>query len=160
MSFKQIKALSFLGTFFTLHFIKKILRINQRGKKEFIEDYAQDRIFPISAELRSKMPVFSKCLNCRICDTVCPKVLEKPEQPAPSYIVGTFSRSLTDFDLFDDAFECGDCMACEQACPHHVPIKEVIGFVKDGKKEIIKNEELIINNWREILYSSFFIINF
>ncbi len=136
MNFKQIKALSFLGTFFTLHFIKKIFRINQRGKKEFIEDYAKDRIFPISAEQRAQMPGFSRCLSCRICDTVCPKVLEQPQQPAPSYIVGTFSRSLTDFDLFDDAFQCGDCDACEKACPYHVPIKSVIGFIQSGKKQI------------------------
>ena len=137
MNFKQIKALLFLGTFFTLHFIKKIFRINQRGKKEFVKDYAPDRIFPISAEQRARMPEFSKCLSCRICDTVCPKVVESPNLPAPSYIAGTFSRSLTDFDLFDDTFDCGDCDACEKACPYHVPIKSIVEFIKDGKKKIL-----------------------
>lgn len=136
MSLKKIKGLSFLGSFFALHVLKKIFRINQRGKKDFIQDYAADRIFSVAEKQRLKMLGYSQCTNCRICDTVCPLIVAKPNKPAPSYLVGTFARSLTDYDLFDDDFICGDCCECEKVCPQNVPIRGVIEFIKNGKKQI------------------------
>lgn len=137
MSFKKLKGLSFLGSFFSLHVLKKIFRINQRGKKDFETAYANDRIFTISELQRSLMLEYSQCYHCRICDTVCPHITDKPHRPAPSYIAGTFARSLTDFDLFDEKFDCGNCNECEKICPQNVPIKRVVGFIKEGKKKII-----------------------
>lgn len=136
MNLKKIKAIAFLGFHITLHFFKKIFKIKQRHKSDFIRAYKADRIFAISPKYRSEMPDYSKCYQCKLCDTFCPELASNPELLAPSFIVGSFSRSLPDFYYFQTDYQCNDCQKCEENCPQNVPVREIIEFMKEGKQKI------------------------
>lgn len=136
MNVKKIKAVAYLGLHIILHFLKKIFKIKQRHKKDFIQSYKADRIFAITAHQRTEMPAYSRCYQCRLCDTVCPELATNPKLLAPSYLVGSFSRSLTDFYYYETVYDCLDCQKCEDICPQDVPIKEIIEFMKYGKEAI------------------------
>jgi Pyruvate/2-oxoacid:ferredoxin oxidoreductase delta subunit len=126
---KRLKALSFLGFHFNSHLLKKLIPFKRRGLQHFKNDYRNDKIYSIAQEDRDKMPSFSRCYTCKICDTYCP-------QGNPSYLVQTFSRSLTDFDLLIPLASCGGCDLCEKHCPQHVPIKQIVQFMTKYKSEI------------------------
>jgi len=136
MNLKKIKAIAFLGLYFVLHIFKKIFKIKQRHKQDFLQSYKADRIFAISPERRREMPDYSKCYQCKLCDTVCPELNTKNRLLAPSFIVGSFSRSLTDFYYYETDYDCTDCQKCEDICPQDVPITKIIAFMKEGKELI------------------------
>lgn len=133
MDAKKINALAFLGWHFVTHFFKKALRHTGPGDKLFLNSYATDGIFAIDKGTRARMPSFSHCLSCRLCDVVCPEILAKPGLLPPSYMVASFSRSLTDYALFrKESFDCGTCRECETICPERVPIREIVDFMYDA----------------------------
>lgn len=123
-----------MGFHFIIHFFKRVWRINQRGKAEFIRAYGGEGLFPISAERRREMPAYFRCYQCRLCDTVCPELTTNPRLVPPSFLVGSFSRSLPDFACFEADYECKDCQVCEDICPQDIPIKAIIEFMKEGKR--------------------------
>lgn len=133
MKLSKIKSLAFLGYHFFWHFIKKIFNLSPRGLKDFLAAYKNDRIFAISSDERNNLPGFSHCIVCRLCDLACPDLTNGIAMPlqrmAPSFLVAGFSRSLTDFIYFKATTSCGDCQACEEACPQDVPIKKIFEFM-------------------------------
>jgi len=128
---RKFKALIFLGYHFTLHFMKRFLPFARRGLDEFNKDYRDDRIFAISPEQRELIPHYSHCYSCRLCDTVCPEISQNPAFLAPSFLVSSFSRSLTDFYHFEATNSCAQCSSCETICPQDVPIKRLIDYMKE-----------------------------
>lgn len=137
MNVKKINAIAYLGLNFVLHFFKRVLHINQRGKAEFLEAYRKDRIFSVSAEHRKNFPDYSSCIVCQLCDTVCP-ALPGTATTTPSFIVASFSRSLTDFHLLNfDTNACTSCSHCEEVCPEDVPIKNILEFMNSGQLQTL-----------------------
>lgn len=132
MNAKKFKALLFLGWHFLVHFFKKIFP-QAAGKEKFLDYYRPDRIFPISIQHRKPMPSYSLCITCRLCDTVCPEITENPTLTAPSFLVTSYSRSLTDHVHFaPQGYQCGICRACEKICPQNVPIRAIIDFMSNN----------------------------
>lgn len=134
MNLKMIKSLLYLGVYFVLHLLKKLFHLGQRNSTEFKLAYLDDHIFAISAKHRHKMPEYSSCHSCRLCDTVCPELATSPTLLAPSFLVSCFSRSLTDFTYSDTNFSCQNCKLCEEICPQNVPIRSILDFIQEGKK--------------------------
>ncbi|EKD50152.1 MAG: hypothetical protein ACD_62C00629G0002 [uncultured bacterium] len=132
---KKLMSLAFLGYHFNAHIITRIFRRKRNGLKAFLQFYQRDQIRPLPREWGQKLPSFSACTQCRVCDTYCAKYAENPHGMAPSFLVGCLSRSLTDFDLFAGVPNCGDCTTCEKHCPQSVPISEVMRFMKDMKQQ-------------------------
>lgn len=117
-----------------LHAFRRIFGLKQRRKKEFLESYKADRIFSISPQQRQNMPDYSRCLYCGLCDVVCPELQIKPQNLSPSYIVGSFSRSLTDYTYFNSDYNCESCGLCQSVCPQDIPIKDIVNFMQEGKQ--------------------------
>ncbi len=136
ISLKKIKALIFLGIHFALHIIKKLFRIDQRKKADFLNAYKEDNIYSIDPKWREQMPDFSSCFHCHICDVYYPN-LNSEKKMSPSYLVGSFSRSLTDFNVLDEALSTKDYEECEKHCPQNVPICGIVEFMKE-KKELME----------------------
>lgn len=136
MDSKKIKALAFLGWHFAMHFFKKGARKRASGYDLFFTSYADDGIFAISSKTRAQMPSFSQCLSCRLCDVACPELSANPSLLPPSYIVVGFSRSLPDYAFFQKSnFDCGTCRKCEEICPEHVPIREIVDFMTSAQQK-------------------------
>ena len=134
-AYKQIKSLSYLGYSFFLHILSRLLMIKQRNKLDFLQSYHKDRIFPLTISERRSMPSYSSCYACSLCDYYCPAVNQPVNRFVPSYLVMSFSRSLTDFHLLPNNLACSDCNACEAHCPQNVPIKKIIQFMQYGQAQ-------------------------
>lgn len=135
MRLKTITAKLFLAFHLTLHFFRRLFGINKRGKAAFVKNYQADRIFTLNKQQRQDMPDYSRCLYCKLCDYACPSFQSGQMSLPPSYIVGSFSRSLTDYAYFNIDHSCQDCHSCEDICPQHIPINSVISFMKYGKEQ-------------------------
>ncbi|OVE82045.1 hypothetical protein BVY03_01995 [bacterium K02(2017)] len=131
MLIKKLQALFLLGTQFFKLIICKILRINRRNNSDFLNAYKNDHIFPIPKKHRGLMPDYSKCTYCYLCDAVCPE-LQIPNSTItpPSYLAGSFSRSLTDYHYFNISQTCSTCQKCQEACPQDIPLKELIELMQ------------------------------
>jgi Fe-S oxidoreductase len=132
MNLKKAKAYGFLAWHILRHYLHKLFPRPRPDLKRFFEHYGAEGIFAIDAPTRAKMPAFSRCYVCRLCDTVCPNLADHPGFLPPSYVVGGFSRSLTDYARFRPAdTDCGDaCRDCEDICPQHVPIGDMIAHMR------------------------------
>lgn len=137
MSGKKLKSFIFLGKHFALHFLGKLFP-KRRGLKEFKESYQKDGIFAVPPEFRMQMPDYSHCMTCKLCDSVCPELLHNTHFLAPSYVVTSFSRQLTNFNLFNQKTCWESCNLCEQACPKDVPLVQVFQFINKGKQLLQK----------------------
>ena len=114
-----------------LHFLKKPFRT--LGYAAFLNNFRADRLIPISQVDKSWLFKFSKCLNCGLCDVVCPALQQLPPGafPGPSYLVTTLTRSTTDFWAVSiDLSLCGGCQHCQSVCPNLVPVKEALEFIE------------------------------
>lgn len=114
-----------------IHFLKRPFADN--GYEAFLDYYKPDRLIPLSQVDKTCLLKFSQCLNCGLCDAVCPALEQKPREifPGPSYLVTTLTRATPDFWAADlDLSLCESCRRCESACPNRVPVKEALEFIE------------------------------
>ena len=58
-----------------LHPIAQLFTSPERkGKRRFLSNYAGEALVPMSAADRAELPRFSGCVNCGLCDAICPLV--------------------------------------------------------------------------------------
>ncbi len=115
-----------------LHFLKKPFRFRRQGLLLFLDNYRADRLVPLTSSDKDWMDRFSQCMNCGLCDAVCPALLKFPREifPGPSYIVTALVRSPADYRFSGiDLSWCEGCDQCEKICPNLVPIKQGIQFI-------------------------------
>lgn len=136
MSAKRMKALWFIGRHFVVHLAGRVLRVKGRGKKEFLESYRADGIFPLNATDRQNIFDFSKCQTCKLCDLECPELTTNKSFLPPSFIVDSFSRSLTDFAHYKQASACLSCQICQDICPEQIPIKKIMDFMQRSEQAL------------------------
>ncbi len=122
---------------FNLHMVKKPFVSEDKGKALFLDNYRADHIFPLTEELRRRLPELSRCISCGLCDTVCPNL--RPERRhlfnGPAELASCHTRGLPDYHLLGSSLEnwrtCGECMACEEVCPTGMPLKELARLVQE-----------------------------
>ena len=69
---KRLIALFFLAwRAVVLHPLRALLA-GPRGKERFLQNYAPEGLVPYSADERARLPRFSGCIQCGLCDAVCP----------------------------------------------------------------------------------------
>lgn len=139
--FKKVFALSSLVLQLFLHFFQKLFFWRKSGLEQFKENYRSDSLLPITLGDQKTFFSFSACLNCRLCDSVCPALFKLPRERflGPSFVLTTYSRSF--HDLWASSLDlslCQDCEACVSQCPNGIDVKHAISFIQRKVAEQIK----------------------
>jgi succinate dehydrogenase/fumarate reductase-like Fe-S protein len=135
---KSILAKINLAFHLLIHFLKKLFPKRKKGIWQFVDNYRKDRLIPLTSSDKDWMDRFSRCMNCGLCDAVCPALQNFPRHlfPGPSYIVTTLVRSPPTYRFSGiDLSWCEGCHQCEKICPNLVPIKKGIEFIQQKMEE-------------------------
>lgn len=122
-----------------IYLCKLPFRGSKTGSRQFLENYAPDRLLPLSSTDKTWLLKFSACFNCGFCDTACPalKSHSRDSFPGPSYLLTTFSRSMPDFPFVDvDASVCEGCDECARVCPNQVPVREALEYIEAKQRAL------------------------
>ena len=144
MSFqKRAHALLNLAKSGVVTTIKKTIEPPGNGLARFDENYRPDGIVSLNQDEVDKLPSFSTCIACHLCDAHCPlaKKLSPADFYGPSWLVLCAGRSMPSFPStvkYLSYWEmCGDCRACEDVCPVRIPLTELAAFVNSKCQELL-----------------------
>ena len=113
-----------------------------RGKAKFLANYAPEGLVPYTREERRALPRFSGCIQCGLCDAVCPLIPRMPRARwrGPSLFAVAYSRSTPGLVQLESAVEvvelCGACTACQDSCPRAVPLLDIFAFTRRKLAEV------------------------
>ena len=141
---KKLIALALLGLrALLLHPLRQLFTPAERkGKRRFLANYAAEALVPMTAQDRTELPRFSGCINCGLCDAVCPLVgRAAPEDfRGPSLFALAYSRATPELPhlrrVISALDECGSCHVCQDVCPRAVPLLEIFAFTKRKLLEV------------------------
>ena len=141
---KRVLALLLLGLrALVLHPLAQLFTPPERkGKRRFLANYAPEALVPMSAGDRAELPSFSGCVNCGLCDAVCPLVgrAELSEWRGPSLFAIAYSRSTPELPhlraVIATLDACGVCHACQDVCPRRVPLLDIFAFTRRKLAEV------------------------
>jgi succinate dehydrogenase/fumarate reductase-like Fe-S protein len=115
--------------------LKKAISPPEDGLAKFTENYRPDGIDYLTPEEVERLPSYSTCIACHLCDAHCPIAKETSPAlfPGPSWLVMCAGRSMPAFPATLNYLsyweKCGDCRRCEEVCPARIPLKELASFV-------------------------------
>ncbi len=125
---------------FNVHMLKKpVSSARGAARERFLQNYADDRLAPLSPQQRQALSRFSRCVCCGLCDTVCQNLPTSRRHlfNGPSDLACSVGRSMPEFELAGEYLaqwqECGECRECEDICPSGVPLRELAAFVEQLK---------------------------
>lgn len=113
-----------------------------KGKRRFLSNYAPEALVPMSAADRAALPRFSGCVNCGLCDAVCPLVgrTELQDWRGPSLFAIAYSRATPGLPhlraVIGTLDLCGVCHACQDVCPRAVPLLDIFAFTRRKLLEV------------------------
>ena len=126
-----------------LHPLRQLFTPAERkGKRRFLANYAAEALVPMTAQDRTELPRFSGCINCGLCDAVCPLVgRAAPEDfRGPSLFALAYSRATPELPhlrrVISTLDECGSCHVCQDVCPRAVPLLAIFAFTKRKLLEV------------------------
>lgn len=135
-----------LGSFFRFgyYFVRQlVLRAVGRapGLRVFEENYANDRLLPMSTDEREILPSFSRCIACGMCDAAFTGYarVTRSEFRGPSDLPLSYSRNPPDFDglrKYVRNLKEGDLEALERVCPAKVPFRRLVVFVESQAQRL------------------------
>ena len=141
---KRLVALLLLGLrALLLHPLAQLFTPAERkGKRRFLSNYAPEALVPMSSEDRTALPRFSGCVNCGLCDAVCPLVgrSELQDWRGPSLFAIAYSRATPELPhlraVIGTLDACGVCQACQDVCPRAVPLLDIFAFTRRKLVEV------------------------
>ena len=123
---------------FNVHMLKKpVSSARGAARERFLQNYADDRLAPLSPQQRQALSRFSRCVCCGLCDTVCQNLPTSRRHlfNGPSDLAGCHTRSLPDYHLLgpslDNWHTCDRCTHCEDVCPSGVPLRDLARLVTE-----------------------------
>ena len=141
---KKLLALALLGLrALILHpFAQLFTPAERKGKRRFLSNYAPEALVPMTAQDRAELPRFSGCINCGLCDAVCPLVGRAAPQDfrGPSHFALAYSRATPELPHLRRAVaiveSCGACHVCQDVCPRGVPLLDIFAFTRRKLAEV------------------------
>jgi hypothetical protein len=111
------------------------------GLAAFRANYDPDGLPPVTLEERRRLPAFSRCIACGVCDRGEGERMAKSAgaYPGPMTMVLAVSRSMPDFRAAARSFGfVSDAVLeqKEQVCPTGVPFREIAEFVRRKADEV------------------------
>ena len=133
---QRLKAILLLGLYLLKTIGRRIFTRNKAGISLFRSNYDADGLPPVSAEERSAMPDFSRCIACGLCDRgedgrmaasggayrgVMALVLSA-SRSMPDYRAAAYSFSFVNDAILESK---------ERLCPTEIPFRRLARFVRD-----------------------------
>lgn len=125
--------------------------LKERKKKRAL---VQEELKPKVVGLDKLLDTFSNCINCHICQRVCPICYcrqcyfdsDKVKHPPDDYLMRAESKGsislLPDKILFHlgrmshMSLSCVGCGACEDACPMSIKVAQIFSLIADRSQEL------------------------
>jgi len=102
---------------------------DRKGKAGFLRSYAPEALVPATAQDRADLVRFTGCVNCGLCDAICPLIPKLPpsEWRGPSLFALAYSRASPELPHLRGPVAlldlCGTCTRCRDVCPRGVDRK-------------------------------------
>ncbi len=141
---RRLNAFLFLGyRAVVVHPLKVLFRGKNWGKPAFLGNYAHEGLIPLTAPEREQLTSFMRCIDCGMCDAVCPLVgkLERKNFGGPSLVALAYARATPDLGSVAPTLrhlpaDCGACDKCVRICPTRVPLKDLFVFANRKLTEV------------------------
>ncbi len=137
----RLKAIFLLGWALVRTVFRRIFFKRRDGIAQFVENYAADRLPPVTPEERKKLAEFGRCIACGLCDRGEGEriIASGGNYRGVMSLMLTASRSMPDFDAAASSFAhvSEEILAEKEAiCPTHVPMRQIARFVKEKAREL------------------------
>ena len=109
---------------------------DRKGKAGFLRSYAPEALVPATPQDRRDLMRFTGCVNCGLCDAVCPLIAKLPpsEWRGPSLFALAYSRASPELPHLRGPVAlldlCGTCTLCRDVCPRRVPLLDIFAFTR------------------------------
>ena len=120
-----------------LHPVRQLFTpADRKGKAGFLRNYAPEALVPATRQDRADLVRFTGCVNCGLCDAVCPLVSKLPpsEWRGPSLFALAYSRASPELPHLRGPVAlldlCGTCTRCRDICPRGVPLLDIFAFTR------------------------------